>query len=350
VKLEATICIPSYCRAAQAERAIASALAEVRGALAEVLVLDDASPDSTFKILKERFKGVNPRRLRLLRNPRNLGLVANWNKGLRLARGKKIVFMGDDDTLLPNFLQASLEAHRAHPGLGFSFGGVEVHDSLGRRRLKLRPLKGPGRLLESEDLWSWIFYYFSPITLCSVLFDTSKLKAAGGFRPRAWYAADGDMYLRLASKHPAFYIPRLIAGNGYHGANLQEQMKDERMREVLAWIARKTPLPAGLGRLKRQRLEAVLRARYAATCALLWAGQGERAQARAALREAQVQASLVPELAGLPRLRLARWSALPWMGAAAVFASRALNFSRRRLAWPLASPAKARERLWIWTQ
>ncbi|MES2200699.1 MAG: glycosyltransferase family 2 protein [candidate division FCPU426 bacterium] len=340
---QVTVCIPSYCRPASAARALDSALSEARRVQAEVLLLDDASPDGTYVKLKARFGKAS--HLRLLRNPRNLGLVRNWNKGLKLAKGAHILFMGDDDTLLPGGLEASLAAHAAHPGIGFSFGAFDVIDGEGKKRFTQRPLGRLAQVLEPAELWSWIYYYFSPVTLCAALLNTAKLRDIGGFQEKAWYAADGDALLRLAADRGAAYIPQSLSGSAWHGSNLQGEMKDQRMETVLSGIARDLPRPKALAGLDTGRLEALLRGRYAANSALLWAAASATLERDAALDDLRAQTRRLPDLADMGKPRMARASTLPGIGPAAVFAVRLLHFMRRRLAWPVGSPAQARARL-----
>jgi len=60
----------------------------------ELVVVDDASQDETAAILAR----TDDARLRLHRNERNLGVLATFEKALRLARGE-IVFLSDHDDL-----------------------------------------------------------------------------------------------------------------------------------------------------------------------------------------------------------------------------------------------------------
>jgi glycosyltransferase involved in cell wall biosynthesis len=64
----------------------------------EILFSDDGSTDGSVALI-ERYAGRDPR-IRWWRNPRNLGLAANFNLCLREARGEFIKFVLQDDTLL----------------------------------------------------------------------------------------------------------------------------------------------------------------------------------------------------------------------------------------------------------
>ena len=63
----------------------------------EVIASDDASSDNTFSILQDCAR--RDSRVRVFRQPTNLGMVENWNFCLRQARGEAVKLMGGDDRL-----------------------------------------------------------------------------------------------------------------------------------------------------------------------------------------------------------------------------------------------------------
>jgi len=94
-----SICIPCF----NNEEFIADTLESVLNQIFadfEVLVVDDNSTDQTVGVI-ERY---NDRRLRLIRNEQNLGLVRNWKKALSYAEGKYVKLLCGDDLLHPECL------------------------------------------------------------------------------------------------------------------------------------------------------------------------------------------------------------------------------------------------------
>ncbi|MDC3312010.1 glycosyltransferase, partial [Alphaproteobacteria bacterium] len=61
----------------------------------ELIVINDASKDSTFKIL-EHFSSID-RRLRVFKNNKQIGLAGSLNKAFKLSKGKFIARMDGDD-------------------------------------------------------------------------------------------------------------------------------------------------------------------------------------------------------------------------------------------------------------
>jgi hypothetical protein len=102
-----SICVPTYNGTRYLAPCLESALAQTHGDF-EVLVVDDASTDESVTVA-ERF-AARDARVRVSRNPQNLGLVGNWGRCLELARGAWIKFLFQDDYLAPTCL-ASMLAH-----------------------------------------------------------------------------------------------------------------------------------------------------------------------------------------------------------------------------------------------
>ncbi|HIJ77231.1 MAG TPA: glycosyltransferase family 2 protein, partial [Deltaproteobacteria bacterium] len=90
-----SVCIPTYNYAHYIAPAIESVLNQ-RLTDFELIILDDCSKDNTEEAVS-RF--LNDKRVLFEKNERNLGLVANWNKCISMARGEYIKFVFADDML-----------------------------------------------------------------------------------------------------------------------------------------------------------------------------------------------------------------------------------------------------------
>jgi len=92
-------------------RAVEHALAELRGAEGELLVVDNASSDGTPALVEELARRHAPR-LRAVREPR-LGLSVARNRALAAAAGEVVVFLDDDAVPRAGWLAALAQPYRA---------------------------------------------------------------------------------------------------------------------------------------------------------------------------------------------------------------------------------------------
>ncbi|MDD2338304.1 MAG: glycosyltransferase family 2 protein, partial [Geobacteraceae bacterium] len=90
-----SVCIPSYNCAPFLAEAIDSVLAQSYTDF-ELVIIDDCSSDSSTEIIAGY--GEKDPRIVCLSNETNLGMVANWNRCLELAKGEYIHYLFADDT------------------------------------------------------------------------------------------------------------------------------------------------------------------------------------------------------------------------------------------------------------
>lgn len=105
-----SVVIPTWNRAHLVCDAVNSALAQ-RAGYVEVIVVDDASTDTTVTRLEAEFGT----RIRLLRLDERRGAGGARNAGARLARGEFVAFLDSDDVWLPGKLEAELRVFARFP-------------------------------------------------------------------------------------------------------------------------------------------------------------------------------------------------------------------------------------------
>lgn len=84
----------------------------------ELIITDDGSKDTTFEVANEYAK--NDKRIRVFKNPINLGDYPNRNKAASYAKGKYIVIVDSDDWMFKDALVvwvALMEKHQAAFGI-----------------------------------------------------------------------------------------------------------------------------------------------------------------------------------------------------------------------------------------
>ena len=105
-----SVVIPTWNRAQLVRDAIESALRQREGEV-EVIVVDDASTDSTAELIEREFG----ERVRLLRLEHRRGPGGARNAGAHLVRGEFVAFLDSDDIWLPGKLDAELHVFARFP-------------------------------------------------------------------------------------------------------------------------------------------------------------------------------------------------------------------------------------------
>jgi glycosyltransferase involved in cell wall biosynthesis len=104
-----SLIVPTRERAAYVEHSLRSCVANPEAEL-EILVIDNASTDGT----REAVARVVDPRIRYVRNDQRLSMRDNFEKGLSLARGDVLCFIGDDDGVFPFAVARALELFDHH--------------------------------------------------------------------------------------------------------------------------------------------------------------------------------------------------------------------------------------------
>lgn len=78
----------------------------------ELIIVDDCSTDNTLELLTTKYFD---KRIKVIKNERNLGANRSRNKGIELAHGAYILFLDADDFLSENCLKNRVKWAKAHP-------------------------------------------------------------------------------------------------------------------------------------------------------------------------------------------------------------------------------------------
>ena len=192
-----SVVVPTHDRAGLVLATIESARRQTRPPR-EIVVVDDGSTDDTEQRLAPL---AADGRIRYVRQA-NAGLSAARNTGLAAATSDWVLFVDDDDLLLPDALERLAGEAARRPEAGMVAGGCVLFEQEPPTPADpapddWRPVE-PGAFLVWNRLWS----------AGQVLIRRSALAEVGGFDVRVSPVADWDMWLRLLRHAPGRWTSR----------------------------------------------------------------------------------------------------------------------------------------------
>ena len=196
-------------REREAAEAVASALAQ-EAVSVEVIALDDTPSGSA----EANIRGINDPRVRYIRLEQRSGGKPGIvrNEGARLAHGRYVHFLDDDDHLLPGALRALVDALDSHRSVGVAIGRVV-------------PFGADDMAVEETRAWAAVAARHAARTsgwrllaTASLLFQASMLVPStclvrrglmgygGGFDPRVPLIDDVEFFARVIRRFGHVFV------------------------------------------------------------------------------------------------------------------------------------------------
>jgi glycosyltransferase involved in cell wall biosynthesis len=215
-----TIIIPTYNRAELLPFALKSALSQTFADF-ELLILDDASTDSTRETLEPYLKD---ERVRLVVHPENIGITANRNYGLSIAKGSYIAMLDSDDVWLDDCkLQRQKDILDTHPQCGLVGTDAKTIDIKGNVVGIIRN-KSADRSIRRNMMRKNQFIQ------SSVLIRKEALDKAGWYDERIPIWEDYELWLRIGALFELRNIPEPLTGYRIHEGNVSNESKEKSIR------------------------------------------------------------------------------------------------------------------------
>ena len=208
-----SICIPTYNYRHYLPDALDSALAQEFTDI-EILVVDNCSDDGTPALLEDYCR--RDGRIVFHRNPRNLGMTANFNKSMELARGRYVKFLCADDTLEKTCVRKMVDVLVAQPEVALVGCRRSVFND-DRRVLGEMGYAGNAFARNGYEVIRECYFKGNLIgEPTAVLFRKSDIVA--GFDVNYHQALDMELWFRLLEKGDFVFLSESLCGVREHDA------------------------------------------------------------------------------------------------------------------------------------
>jgi glycosyltransferase involved in cell wall biosynthesis len=222
-----TVLIGAYDNERTVTRAIASILVQTERDL-ELIVIDDGSSDGSASAARKAI-GADPRG-RVMRLECNVGIARSLNAGLRAAAAPIVAIQDADDYSAPARLERQLGVLAADPGIavvGCRMREVDPNDVVLRSRTTFA----------AGDVGP-VLMRFNPIPNSSAAFRREAALALGGYDVRYRYAAEYDLWLRIAERHRVAALDEELCTRVMGRANVAARAERAQLAEGIAIRAR----------------------------------------------------------------------------------------------------------------
>lgn len=176
----------------------------------EFLIIDDASTDGSLECIKS----YNDPRIKIVENEKNIGQVPSLNIGLKIAKGKFIARLDQDDVSLPTRLEEQGGYLEKHSDVSILCSWEITINSNGK---KVRQWKGG---LKNYGVFiATILLGLCPVWHPSVMFRKDAVLSLGGFDTSYAPAEDYQLWARMAVNRlngaivPRFHLLQRVHDN-----------------------------------------------------------------------------------------------------------------------------------------
>jgi glycosyltransferase involved in cell wall biosynthesis len=156
----------------------------------------------------------------------NVGIARSLNRALAEARAPVVAVLDADDVAAPHRLERQLAALDADPTVAVV--GSRMHE-VGPEGQPLR-----SRTAFAAGVVDDVLLRFNPIPNTSAAFRRDVVLALGGYDPRYRYAAEYDLWLRVAEHHRVLALDEPLSTRYMTGRNVAARAERAQIAEALA--------------------------------------------------------------------------------------------------------------------
>jgi glycosyltransferase involved in cell wall biosynthesis len=214
-------------------RAINSALEQTYQNI-EIVVIDDFSTDNSIEIIK----AFNDPRVKLVRNPRNLGGSQSFNAGLAHCTGKYISNLDADDSHHKDKTRLSVDFLESNPSISILGTWVQARNLDGSTHPNSKDIESlVNTSVDLNRISSWI--WSNTLSRSSSLVRRSVYDSIGRSDPDMTFAPDYEFWTRaLAAGYKFSVLPEILTLQSYHRGSVTNSNPLEAFIELCYAIGR----------------------------------------------------------------------------------------------------------------
>lgn len=183
----------------------------------ELLIIDDGSTDNSVDIINT----YSDKRIRLLQNEKNEGLVYTRKRSVVEARGEYLAILDCDDIAMPKRLELQYNYLEKNSEIALCGGHTQYINGKGEY---LSILKMPLHNLPIEMLFLNVFIN------SALMIRIEAIKSVGGYENYRC-AGDFDLSLRIANKYKVANLDEILVKYRLHDNNMSTSQNDLMVRE-----------------------------------------------------------------------------------------------------------------------
>ena len=192
-ELSVTVIIPTYNRREELLRAITSVLQQSYE-VSEIVIVDDNSSFSVKQMVSYHHELlIQKKKLKIIKNKKNVGSAASRNIGVRHSNGKYVAFLDSDDTWLPNKCQKQLKVFNNDDSVDMVYCDQFLNRS-GKR-------SNSGKILHTNNVLHHLSNGWTAPNTSTLIFKKDSFLNIGGFSENLASCQDHDLWFKVASKN-----------------------------------------------------------------------------------------------------------------------------------------------------
>ena len=156
-------------------------------------IFDNCSTDRTSEIIYS----FNDKRIKYIKNKKNIGMLPNWKKALDSATTKYVALLFSDDFYKPMFLEKTIKIFENNSKIAIVSAGAEIYNI--RNQLVGSRKRSKIGIFSSKEYYKYIYTLKEvPPPSETILLNKAVKEVKGYDIKNLNWTVDGDLYLKIA--------------------------------------------------------------------------------------------------------------------------------------------------------